>query len=290
LKDPYVYPGTTVLKNNLNIRDQRSLDKAEADIVGARFLEAISNGMPGAFSPKWHKAIHKQLFNDVYPFAGVYRTMDIAKAGEAPYAKTPYLAENAETIFGKLATRTDLAGLNAAAFRRELATIMGDIHVLHPFREGNTRTLQVATFEIAARAGHFLDWRRADPKLIRAAGTAAAYGITQPYEKILEEIDAPRSDRRIDFTNQVRTMMLKTSIPESMVRQITPAVGTSVEGRILAVDDGYVAVKMSLREFMILEAAQFAKPVRAGEQLTLRIGEQNIAIESRDIDISSRKR
>jgi fido (protein-threonine AMPylation protein) len=33
-EDPYVYPGTGVLRNNLEIRDPRELSQAEADFVG----------------------------------------------------------------------------------------------------------------------------------------------------------------------------------------------------------------------------------------------------------------
>jgi fido (protein-threonine AMPylation protein) len=34
-KDPYVYPGSGVLRNNLEIHDQQELSRAEADIVRA---------------------------------------------------------------------------------------------------------------------------------------------------------------------------------------------------------------------------------------------------------------
>jgi fido (protein-threonine AMPylation protein) len=34
-KDPYVYPGTGVLRNNLAMHDQQELSRAEADIVRA---------------------------------------------------------------------------------------------------------------------------------------------------------------------------------------------------------------------------------------------------------------
>ena len=34
MKDPYVYEGTNVLINKLNIRDSETLDKAESDFGG----------------------------------------------------------------------------------------------------------------------------------------------------------------------------------------------------------------------------------------------------------------
>lgn len=37
--DPYVYPGTDVLKNVLDITDRKKLDDAEADYVSLRLRE-----------------------------------------------------------------------------------------------------------------------------------------------------------------------------------------------------------------------------------------------------------
>lgn len=68
---------------------------------------------------------------------------------------------------------------------------MADLHVLHPFREGNTRTLQLAVREIAWRAGFSVEWMRADPTTIRSAGTAAAVGDNQPYVEMLRAITVP---------------------------------------------------------------------------------------------------
>ena len=33
MRDPYLYEGTDVLKNRLNIRDKRLLDEAESDYI-----------------------------------------------------------------------------------------------------------------------------------------------------------------------------------------------------------------------------------------------------------------
>src|SRR2546430_13370348 len=46
---PYVYPGTTVLKNIPGIRNQEILDRFEADRVGQRSLELIERPLSGLF-------------------------------------------------------------------------------------------------------------------------------------------------------------------------------------------------------------------------------------------------
>lgn len=47
--DPYVYPGTDILKNVLNIKDQQRLDDAEADYVSLRLRELAENPLPGKY-------------------------------------------------------------------------------------------------------------------------------------------------------------------------------------------------------------------------------------------------
>lgn len=45
-KDPYVYPGTGVLRNNLAIHDQQELSRAEADIVRTALAVLVSRPLP----------------------------------------------------------------------------------------------------------------------------------------------------------------------------------------------------------------------------------------------------
>jgi fido (protein-threonine AMPylation protein) len=70
--DPYVYPGTTVLKNIPGIRNQERLDRFEADRVGQRSLELIECPLSGLFGLAHLKGIHRYLFQDVYEWAGEF--------------------------------------------------------------------------------------------------------------------------------------------------------------------------------------------------------------------------
>jgi hypothetical protein len=78
--DPYCYPGTTVLKNILDIHDQAALDEFEAAITAQRADEPLPGGR---FSIAQCKAIHHHLFQDVYAWAGTFRTVRIGKDGSA---------------------------------------------------------------------------------------------------------------------------------------------------------------------------------------------------------------
>jgi len=191
--DPYVYPGTTVLKNKFDQHDQDKLNTIEANIVWSKFIEIYASGINEKYplDAKLHRGIHKYLFGDVYPFAGKFRTITIAKEGEIVYPPPEFLNDNADKVWRDINKRFSGPIKTVEELLEPLAESMGDIHVLHPFREGNTRTLQIASREIAWRAGYALEWMKADPSKIRLAGTAAAFGDNGPYIEILTQIAKP---------------------------------------------------------------------------------------------------
>ena len=76
--DTYCYPGTTVLKNLLDLKEQAELDAFEAEITVQRASEPMPEGKLDAVH---YKAIHRHLFQDVYIWAGKPRTVRISKGG-----------------------------------------------------------------------------------------------------------------------------------------------------------------------------------------------------------------
>jgi hypothetical protein len=68
--DPYLYPGTSVLRNRLGTTDPDYLDKQERALVALRMRRNIPRG---AFDLKHLRAIHRHLFQDVYDWAGELR-------------------------------------------------------------------------------------------------------------------------------------------------------------------------------------------------------------------------
>ena len=65
--DPYVYPGTSVLKNRFGLRDPNALDRIERLHTGNRILEPFPRG---SFDLTHLRAIHRHLFQDIYEWAG----------------------------------------------------------------------------------------------------------------------------------------------------------------------------------------------------------------------------
>ncbi|MBA4492710.1 Fic/DOC family protein [Paenactinomyces guangxiensis] len=74
-----VYPGTTVLRNKLDIRDQKKLEKWERLMTAKRLAQLIKKPLSGSFDLAHLQKIHWYLFQDVYEWAGQIRKVVISK-------------------------------------------------------------------------------------------------------------------------------------------------------------------------------------------------------------------
>ena len=79
--DPYPYPGTNVLKNLRGLTDPELLERFEARRTHRRIAELIDTPAAGRFDVAHLKAIHRYIFQDVYEWAGQFRTVNISKGG-----------------------------------------------------------------------------------------------------------------------------------------------------------------------------------------------------------------
>lgn len=151
--DPYVYPGTTTLRNLLGQADPGKLDRAERRIVAERATQPIPRG---SFDLDHLCAIHRHLFQDVYDWAGELRTVEISK-GNQQFQFRRYIQTGISDVHRRLVQVGYLSGLSAEAFAAQAAVIVGDINYVHPFREGNGRTQLHYLKQLTGRAGHSLD-------------------------------------------------------------------------------------------------------------------------------------
>jgi cell filamentation protein len=114
-EDPYVYPGTGILRNNLEIHDPRELAEAEADLVRGSLAMLADESLPGAYDLAHWQAFHRRIFGALYPWAGGLRTVQIAKLN-AFYARPEHIAGYAQGIFAELAKERWLEGLDRQTF------------------------------------------------------------------------------------------------------------------------------------------------------------------------------
>jgi cell filamentation protein len=162
-EDPYSLPGGECLRNKIGVTDPAVLFAAEARIVSIRDVELARETLPGEYNLQHYQDFHRHLFQDVYAWAGELRRVDISK-GESTFAHWEYLSEQTSAMLAQLVDENLLISRNRASFVLRLAHYYGELNALHPFREGNGRTLRAFLRQVAAVAGWRLDWSALDPE------------------------------------------------------------------------------------------------------------------------------
>lgn len=146
MRDPYLYIDSEVLKNLANILDPEELKSMEADYTLFRLSEIAEGDFPEQFNFQTLCHLHFQIFQDVYEWAGQPRIINIEKAeavlGEISvvYSDCFDIVQDAE----KVLQQANNFDWKQAAFEDvviEFSNFMAELWKVHPFREGNTRTI-----------------------------------------------------------------------------------------------------------------------------------------------------
>jgi cell filamentation protein len=185
--DPYCYPGSTVLKNRLGLLDQATLDDFAARITAQRAQEPLALGR---LDVPAYCSLHRHLFQDVYDWAGEFRTVRIAKQGSM-FCYPEHIAREMERVFSALSGAGELRGLELGEFATKAAHFLSELNAIHPFREGNGRTQNVLLSILAKRAGHPLDFRRLDPAGMLGAMVASFKGDERQLAEIILGLAQP---------------------------------------------------------------------------------------------------
>src|SRR5690625_4711352 len=146
--DPYVYEGTDVLINKMNIRNAEKLIDVEAHFFITNVLDVQSIVQQLNFQS--HKSlliINRHLFEEIYTWAGEYRTVNIYKSEQVlnglsiNYSEKKQIIDDLQKVFNwanQIQWNNDNPNLE-----EDFARLMIDLWRIHPFREGNTRTVSI---------------------------------------------------------------------------------------------------------------------------------------------------
>ncbi len=181
--DKFVYPDGCLI-NKLGLRSTKELNLAEVEFSKRRLAQLSEKPILGRFDLSHLQAIHRHIFQDVYPCAGETRTVDIGKGDTLflPFKKI-------ESVFRKITADLEseklLQGLSEQDFANKLGDYFGRINTTHPFREGNGRTQRVFTQHIARQAGYVLDWSAVGNDAMRNACIAHKEGDTSRLARLI---------------------------------------------------------------------------------------------------------
>jgi cell filamentation protein len=183
-QDPLCYAGTTVLQNKLDIRDQSELDEFEVAVFITRANEPWPDGN---FDFSHYKALHFQLFQDVYEWAGEVRTIRIGK-GSNWFCYPEYINREMTRIFDALHKDGLLIGASATDFAQKAAHVLAEINAVHPFREGNGRTQLAFLAMLAEHNGLTFNADILERERVIGAMIDSFSGDELPLAAIIEEL------------------------------------------------------------------------------------------------------
>ena len=153
-----------VLFNLAEIKDQKILIIFESLKVSKRIEELFENPIKIKNSESLMK-IHHYLFQDVYNWAGIVRTVNISKNGK-PF----FDGERFDSAFRYINTLIidyrKIHKTDKKQVAEKLAEILDNVNFLHPFREGNGRTQREFLRLLALEKGLELNLNPADNKNI----------------------------------------------------------------------------------------------------------------------------
>ena len=171
------YPGTTVLINKLGLRDQAALDQAERISVTLHAAELGSRSCSEPFTFEFYCALHRELFQDLYSWAGELRTIELSKKGTRFYPADE-LQQYGQAKFRYLAEENEFRGLGKDELAAKAAEFYHELNMLHPFREGNGRTERLFFTLLIRRCGYRINFSECDMDALMIATIYAAQGVS----------------------------------------------------------------------------------------------------------------
>lgn len=171
----YFIPGTNVLRNRVDAETTEALRDAENDLVEARVIElreAPEILGDRTYDLPYLRAIHCQLFQDVYVWAGDLRTVGIEKSGES-FCPPGSIGQPMTHVAAEVHRLDRLRDVPEAELARTVAYLYDYANFAHPFREGNGRSTREFFDLLLSERGAGLDWQKTDLTELHSACHAA---------------------------------------------------------------------------------------------------------------------
>lgn len=198
------YPGTQTLINRFGEKDPERLAKIERDISTLTATEIRKNPVQGNYDLAHMSAIHKRVFDPVYPWAGQVRDFTLSKRRPdgfvTVFAHPTELQKHNQELKDLMARTKNFTAVDQKDFPREMARAYQLVNEMHPFREGNGRVHRIYLDSLANNAGHKLDFSKIEKEAWNYAASMSGRiyssgeyfpGRTDELEKVFKHIAAP---------------------------------------------------------------------------------------------------
>ena len=181
------YPNTTVLVNKFGIKNQEELDRVEKQITLLRAVQAEQETKFENVDFEFYKNTHRRIFADVYEWAGTVRTINISKKGTV-FCNACEIERIGRLKFERLKKQNYLRKMDSGNFLDELTDLYHELNMLHPFREGNGRTLRLFDTLLVRNTGGDIDFNNTDSDLLTIATIKASQGDKSMLRNVFEKL------------------------------------------------------------------------------------------------------
>lgn len=120
--------------------------------------------------------LHHHLFQDIYTFAGKIRNVQLTK-GSTKFCQFQFIESMANEIFQQLENESDWMTTQLAAKR--LAYYKTELNMLHPFREGNGRTIRIFIQNLAQAKGYIWHYNQVQKEEYMQAMIESKYNYSK---------------------------------------------------------------------------------------------------------------
>ncbi|MBI1813234.1 Fic family protein [Candidatus Peregrinibacteria bacterium] len=151
-ENEYMDTAQRVLKNKKGISDLRILQiEEEKSLVKAYETVLTTVSSNASITSELIRYAHKEIFGELYDWAGRWRTVTISKPG-ITWPPPDFLEEAMQEFERTVLMRYPASALvSDEAFCSGIGHIQGEFLAIHPFREGNARTIKLVTNLLAVQ-------------------------------------------------------------------------------------------------------------------------------------------
>lgn len=195
MKDFYLYDDVPVLRNLLDIKNEKLLEEAESSITYVKLLDIDDKICGDVFDYQRIKDIHAYIFGDLYEWAGKERGINIVKGERVlggdtvRYADTNSIETEMEAALKEL-NQVNWEVLDISETAELFSKLIAKIWQIHPFREGNTRTIITFATQFAEKHGFRMNKAllKDNSEYVRDALVKASDGMYSEYEYLIRII------------------------------------------------------------------------------------------------------
>lgn len=153
--------------NYFGIDDAARLEVVAGELAARRLFKLESSKPLTEFTRESLLRTHRYLMQDIYPWAGEIRTEEVGAMGMA-MCRAQFVDAELERVMGRIAKMSPSSSDIESAVRT-VADHWSELTIVHPFRDGNSRTQRYFFDQMLRAAGWAVDWTRIDAAEAHAA-------------------------------------------------------------------------------------------------------------------------